>query len=146
MKLTWAEPDEIPSHKHSQIQNTMWGCVEHDIVRTQSLLQTGLPLPPAHIFKVKRALPTIHTITHLARYHIPDRTKHGAPVRAALLDPDNVKVLCKFRVCWKEEVVQVVWKALRGQSNFSGRQYLKWRAAGSLSRATFSPCMFQVVT
>lgn len=73
-------------------------------------------------------------MTHLARYHNPDRTEHGAPVRTALLDPNNVKVLCKFRVCWKEKVVQVVWKALRVKETFSGRQYLKWWTAGSHSQ------------
>lgn len=58
---------------------------------------------------------------------------HGAPVRTALLDPNNVKVLCKFRVCWKEEVVQVVWKALK----VKGALVATWQTVFEMTEVTF---------
>lgn len=50
-----------------------------------------------------------HTADESAAQFVSGRdtssTHNTVPVRTALLDPDDVKVLCKFRICRQEEIV-----------------------------------------
>lgn len=82
------------------------------------------------------------------------------PVRTALLDPNNVKILCNFTICWQKEIIQIGWKLLKRKRKFFmfplldefeqeitfvlnlGQQDAQ-RFRGS---PTFSPCMFHVAT
>lgn len=75
----------------------------------------GSPTPSCtHIHSNVIASPLItHNDSHFTWYGNQEQRKHDAPVRTAFLDPNNIKVLCKFRVRRKEEIIQVVWKSLK---------------------------------
>lgn len=82
------------------------------------------------------------------------------PVRTALLDPNNVKILCNFTICRQEEIIQIGWKFLKRKRksftfplldefeqeitfvlNLGQQDAQKFRGS-----PTFSPCMFHVAT
>lgn len=89
----------------------------------------GSPTPSCtHIHSNVIASPLItHDDSHFTWYGNTDQTKYDAPVRTAFLDPNNIKVLCKFRVCWKEEIVQVVWKSLNVEEEREAfKEAFKW--------------------